>query len=176
MLVTRGAQLQDFTENPNEFVSCTFDLIGERKSKTLQVEALNLLDSLLEYIDSTQSHFVQTLLEVQRFVLQSSLPDDIASKFPLLSSISGSVYFSLTSPAEKLESSLLLLSALHDPISSRKDLLSYIKTYTFAFGERFTQENISGLISQRFIIFVFTYMEELYGNEHENSQQQTSSL
>ncbi len=109
-LVASEKEHEDAADNPTEFVHFQMNLVSSDSSVTVKQAMLRFLKGLSLYVDGIIKVAFETLVEMMSFTLEDGQVP--VESFKYLSRILQTKYITKTNTEDKLESALLILTAL----------------------------------------------------------------
>ena len=123
LIKTTSHEIIDFQENPSEFVNLALDTVEKQQSETSKTQAMQFLEHMCGQIDGVLSYTVVMLLQMIDFTLVGGELSAIPEKFPRLVDYQESAFLVKTNPLIRMETCLLILSAIGYLVSRRTDLM-----------------------------------------------------
>ena len=159
------SELNNFRDNPEQFVTLSNDITGKKTSAILKVQAAKFLARLALSADGCLSFLMKFILALLEYSMLSNKPEDLPN-FKDLSEHREAVIIVRTDPAIRVETLLLTLSALHNEILARpKDILPMVGELFKVCQQFFLGPDSNNLIKSRVCLMFPYYAGNVFGEE-----------
>jgi hypothetical protein len=147
-LVITATELENFADNPGEFVNCSFDLLESRKSNNLKSAAVDLLLGLSQNVTGFLTKTVHLMALTLTSLLQH--PDQIL--LPRTQKVFQNAWLFHSSNEHLIDSCLSGLSAVHSLVGQRPDLQKEISKCFRLLSQPTFERSLSPLLKTRLVI------------------------
>lgn len=163
LIVESSLAIEDLKDNPAQYAESTLEMCVFSSSKDTSIKNL-LKKSFIDFsqnIDGFLSYVTNVSIQTIGFITEGCPLEKLETEYSLLKESEGSNFAQFTDQAQKIESSMLVLTILHEEIASRQDLLPQILSFFSKYTEKICQETTSELIKIRFMLFFFVYRNQI---------------
>jgi len=157
-------ELEDFKENPSEFVALSTEITKTKNTSSLKVQASKLLARLAVNADGILTHTIKVILALIEFSMVSNKLEELGN-FKDLAEHIDAFMITKTDPIIRVETCLLALAALHKEIVTRKDILPMIGELLKVCQQFFLGPETSGLIKARVCLMLPYYAGFVFQGE-----------
>ncbi|KRX04002.1 Armadillo-type fold [Pseudocohnilembus persalinus] len=173
LMRTTPSEIDDFQDNPQQFVNLALDTCDKQLSDTHKTAASQLLEILCDNIDGCTTYVGAVTLSTIRYSLnqiyypQQTQNEDYAQlsqQYPSLADQWNSLFLRHSSPEIRIETSLVALSVMSYLTQKRPDILQEIENL-FQENEKFffvLKENNYRLIQARLCLFLGYYIDSIF--------------
>ncbi|OMJ89162.1 hypothetical protein SteCoe_8706 [Stentor coeruleus] len=153
------SDIENFKENPEEFVSLSSDICEKQESETVKSTAASLLESICTKIDGSLKYVISTALEIIDF----TVTQNTQGIYPNLSEYPDCIILK-TSEELRIETSLLAICVVSYIVAKRKDLLNAVeKIFTTFSNTLYT--NGTYIIKNRLCMLIHYFAEYVFLEE-----------